>query len=271
MTHRQGSGQGRFRRPRACLFVLAAGRDRLGPCPEPAGLADSLPPQPSACLRPQPVAVFGADERVPCPPAVQGPAGQDGPAVQPALAHGVHGVLRRPGHRGDGGALPVSDCRASARRASRTSGSPATTMRCATTRASPATRPAAAAQHVISGAATLNMRPPIDATKDWAFVRLARAICTRGCCRSAAANRSRSSPRRPPSACSRCRTIATSRPGSWPMRSPATISPQFRRRGVENDRGGFFRSRRAAAAHLRHGRRLVGLAAAAGNGARDRR
>lgn len=36
------------------------------------------------------------------------------------------------------------------------------------------------AQHVMSGAATLNMRPPIDATKDWAFVRLARATCSKG-------------------------------------------------------------------------------------------
>jgi protease YdgD len=36
------------------------------------------------------------------------------------------------------------------------------------------------AQHVMSGATALNMRPPIDATKDWAFVRLARAICSKG-------------------------------------------------------------------------------------------
>jgi protease YdgD len=36
------------------------------------------------------------------------------------------------------------------------------------------------AQHVMSGAATLNMRPPIDAARDWAFVRLARASCSKG-------------------------------------------------------------------------------------------
>jgi V8-like Glu-specific endopeptidase len=36
------------------------------------------------------------------------------------------------------------------------------------------------AQHVISGAAALNMRPPIDATKDWALVRLARPTCSKG-------------------------------------------------------------------------------------------
>lgn len=32
-------------------------------------------------------------------------------------------------------------------------------------------------QNVMSGASALNMRPPIDATKDWAFVRLARPAC----------------------------------------------------------------------------------------------
>jgi V8-like Glu-specific endopeptidase len=37
-----------------------------------------------------------------------------------------------------------------------------------------------AAQHVMSGATALNMRPPIDATKDWALVRLARASCSHG-------------------------------------------------------------------------------------------
>jgi protease YdgD len=36
------------------------------------------------------------------------------------------------------------------------------------------------AQHVISGASALNMRPPIDATKDWALVRLARPSCKKG-------------------------------------------------------------------------------------------
>jgi protease YdgD len=36
------------------------------------------------------------------------------------------------------------------------------------------------AQHVMSGAAALSMRPPIDATKDWALARLSRAVCTSG-------------------------------------------------------------------------------------------
>jgi hypothetical protein len=37
-----------------------------------------------------------------------------------------------------------------------------------------------AAQHVVSGSTRLNVRPPIDASKDWALVRLSRPICTKG-------------------------------------------------------------------------------------------
>src|SRR5262245_56738224 len=37
-----------------------------------------------------------------------------------------------------------------------------------------------AAQHVRSGAMSLNGRPPIDASKDWALVRLSRPACMRG-------------------------------------------------------------------------------------------
>src|SRR5262245_4148263 len=38
----------------------------------------------------------------------------------------------------------------------------------------------AAAQHVMSGSMDLNVRPPIDASKDWALVRLSRPACDRG-------------------------------------------------------------------------------------------
>jgi protease YdgD len=36
------------------------------------------------------------------------------------------------------------------------------------------------AQHVLSGSARLNVRPPIDASKDWAVVRLSRPACAKG-------------------------------------------------------------------------------------------
>jgi Putative peptidoglycan binding domain/Trypsin-like peptidase domain len=38
----------------------------------------------------------------------------------------------------------------------------------------------AAAQHVMSGAMSLNVRPPIDATRDWALLRLTRPVCSKG-------------------------------------------------------------------------------------------
>ncbi len=38
----------------------------------------------------------------------------------------------------------------------------------------------AMAQHVMSGSMSLNIRPPIDATRDWALVRLARPACRKG-------------------------------------------------------------------------------------------
>jgi hypothetical protein len=38
----------------------------------------------------------------------------------------------------------------------------------------------AAAQHVMSGAESLSIRPPIDAAKDWALVRLSRPVCRKG-------------------------------------------------------------------------------------------
>lgn len=37
-----------------------------------------------------------------------------------------------------------------------------------------------AAQQVMSGSISLNVRPPIDATKDWAMVRLSRPVCSKG-------------------------------------------------------------------------------------------
>ena len=37
-----------------------------------------------------------------------------------------------------------------------------------------------AAQHVLVGSASLSVHPPIDATRDWAVVRLARPVCSKG-------------------------------------------------------------------------------------------
>src|SRR4029453_18130614 len=37
-----------------------------------------------------------------------------------------------------------------------------------------------ATQHVMVGSTSLSIRPPIDATRDWALVRLARPACSKG-------------------------------------------------------------------------------------------
>jgi protease YdgD len=37
-----------------------------------------------------------------------------------------------------------------------------------------------AAQHVMAGATNLSVRPPIDAARDWALIRLARPVCANG-------------------------------------------------------------------------------------------
>ena len=88
--------------------------------------------------------------------------------------------------------------------------------------ASPATPTARQPQHVMSGAMTLNVRPPIDATKDWALVRLARPVCTKGVLpvralpRRADHRGGRRQARVPDLLSSRL-----SRPGSSPTRGPA--------------------------------------------------
>jgi V8-like Glu-specific endopeptidase len=38
----------------------------------------------------------------------------------------------------------------------------------------------AAAQNIVAGSSALSVSPPIDATSDWAFVRLNRPVCTKG-------------------------------------------------------------------------------------------
>ena len=50
-------------------------------------------------------------------------------------------------------------------------------------RTSPATATARPSVNVISGSTRLNVHPPIDATRDWALVRLAQPVSARACCR----------------------------------------------------------------------------------------
>ena len=178
MAHRQRHENQPFRRWRACLLLLLPAGIVLA-APWYAWAWEATTPHPGPTLRAVPVAVFGADERVPLPTKYKDLQEKMGLLFNPRshmvctafcvapdiIATAGHCLFRVAGERPP----RISDfwfarnydvARDYARVAGHTNGT--------------------TAQHVISGAATLNMRPPIDATKDWAFVRLARAICTKG-------------------------------------------------------------------------------------------
>ena len=103
-----------------------------------------------------------------------------------------------------------------------------------------------AALNVMSGSMSLNVRPPIEATRDWALVRLARPACTQGrAADTRAAHRSdpeggRRQARVPDLLSSRLHAVE------------ARLRPALRRRqelralGMERHRAGLLRSRGAA-------------------------
>ena len=121
-----------------------------------------------------------------------------------------------------------------------------------------------AAQQRDVGSTSLNVRPPIDATRDWALVRLARPACTKGVLpvRVLPIERILSE-----AEAKRVFQIAYHRdymPVEARLRaSPAAWRKSFETSDWKHDRAGLLRSRGAAAAYLRHGRGLVGLADAA--------
>ena len=177
MTHSQGPGNGRLGRPRACFFALAVAGIVCGGAGAWAWQAPA--PQHADSPRAQPVAVFGADERVPLPQKYKDLQGKMGllfnqrsrmvctafcvaPDIVATAGHCLFRIAgERPPRIADFWFARSYDAmRDYARVAGHATG--------------------ATAQHVLSGAATLNMRPPIDATRDWAFVRLAKATCSKG-------------------------------------------------------------------------------------------
>lgn len=180
MDHRHQPINWRFRRFGICIRGLAlaamAAAAQIGPS---AGQTPDPPSGHALQLQPQPVAIFGEDERVALPKAYRDLKNKMGLLFNPrsqmvctafcvtpdTIATAGHCLFRIAGEN----APRISDfyfarnydaVQDYARIAGHDTG--------------------AADQHVISGAATLNMRPPIDATKDWALVRLERAICTLG-------------------------------------------------------------------------------------------
>jgi len=178
MDHGQRPGQGlpRRRRTRFVTLMLAGlVYAHIGDAPAWQATAPAL----SDPLQPQPVAVFGADDRVPLPAKYKDLQEKMGLLFNPRsrmvctafcvapdiVATAGHCLFRVAGERPPRiadfwFARNYDTVRDYARIAGHATGT--------------------TAQHVISGAATLNMRPPIDATKDWALVRLARATCSKG-------------------------------------------------------------------------------------------
>ena len=127
----------------------------------------------------EPVAVFGTDERVPLPAKYKGVQEKMGllfslrsrtvctafcvaPSIIATAGHCLHRTMgERPPRLADFWFARNYDAvRDYARIAGHANG--------------------AMAQHVMSGSMSLNIRPPIDATRDWALVRLARPVCRKG-------------------------------------------------------------------------------------------
>ena len=173
------------RRPRGSLYpagaragrtmtaVLAASCLAPAAVAAPAGVQGSGPIITSLVRR---VAVFGSDERMSLPPAYRG------------LEHAV-GLLYETRSRsvctafcvGDSVIATAAHCvhRTSAEKPPRLSDF---TFRIVGTAPRSATRIAgalsgSAGQHVMSGSMHLSIHPPIDASRDWAFVRLAGPVC----------------------------------------------------------------------------------------------
>ncbi len=113
--------------------------------------------------------------------------------------------------------------------------------------------------NVISGSTRLNVHPPIDATRDWAVVRLAAAGLQGGRLHRQPQVRHRGDEalRQGPGVQHRLspRSAEVGADAEYRLRCAA----RFRRRRLEHDPARLHRPRPAAAAHLRHGRRLVRL------------
>jgi len=128
----------------------------------------------------QPVAVFGADDRTLLPSRMKALEEKIGLLYEPktrsvctafcvdpsTVATAAHCLYRTRGE------APVPLANVSFRLASMT-------KRSAGVRIAGADRDAAA-QHVLTGTTSLSTTPPIDATRDWALVRLASPVCKSG-------------------------------------------------------------------------------------------
>lgn len=180
-VHSFGSNRTRLSWPGICLILIAG---PAAPMPDlaasPTGPAAALYRDTGPDLR-RPVAVFGADDRTLLPARLKALEDKVGLLFEPSsrsvctafcideetVATAAHCLFRTRGER----PLPLAHV----------------TFRLSSMggRRSPGVRIAgaaqgAAAQNVISGTTSLSTKPPIDATRDWALVRLAAPVCKKG-------------------------------------------------------------------------------------------
>lgn len=157
----------------AALLASAAASRAQPPAPSAGLLRLAVPPLARNA------AVFGKDDRIPLPAAHKGFKNQVGLLYEPRthsvctafcvgndiVATAAHCLFRIDGEK----PLPLTKMwfRLGVR-------SPKSQTRIAGADAG------AAAQNIMAGSMRLNVRPPIDAGRDWALVRLARPVCTAG-------------------------------------------------------------------------------------------
>ena len=114
----------------------------------------------------------------------------------------------------------------------------------------------------MSGSMSLNVRPPIDATRDWALVRLARPACTKGVLPlrvlpiEQILKRGRRQARVPDRLSSRLHAVEARL-----LAQPCGVAKSFEHSEWSTIARDFSDPEVLHPAHLRHGRRLVGLAA----------
>lgn len=144
------------------------------------GVPGTVPKRHTGIETVQPVAVFGADDRTLLPSRMKALEEKIGLLYEPksrsvctafcidpsTIATAAHCLYRTRGE------APVPLANVSFRLASMT-------KRAAGVRIEGADRDAAA-QHVLTGTTSLSTTPPIDATRDWALVRLASPVCKSG-------------------------------------------------------------------------------------------
>lgn len=162
--------------PAAVLLAAALlGAPRSAPAIGPT----AVPEEDGRAPLVRPAAVFGADDRVLLPARLKALEGRIGLLYEPrsrsvctafcldktTVATAAHCLFRTRGER----ALPLSDITFRLATMGRRAGVPI----------AGAAR-GAAEQNIVAGTTSLSTRPPIDATRDWALVRLAKPVCRDG-------------------------------------------------------------------------------------------